>query len=152
MSIYKEGQKDDPRNNNSLLSLTLVLGKVMEEIILTSIIQHIQDNHGIKPSQHGFMKERPFFSLPFLRYFFSVPSSTPSDQVAFLYRFWGSFSRSERDCEERKWFVTLKDVMMTFYVIFYNAKFLALQKHSTERKIKERTHSEFCWLHWVATN
>ena len=30
----------------------------MEEIILSAITQHIQDNQVIRPSQHGFMKGR----------------------------------------------------------------------------------------------
>ena len=28
----------------------------MEQTILSTITQHIQDNQGIRPSQHGFMK------------------------------------------------------------------------------------------------
>ncbi|KAK4816607.1 hypothetical protein QYF61_018655 [Mycteria americana] len=40
------------------VSLTLLLGKVMEQIILSAIIQHVQDNQVIRPSQHGFMKGR----------------------------------------------------------------------------------------------
>ncbi|KAK4818428.1 hypothetical protein QYF61_012962 [Mycteria americana] len=33
-------------------------GKLMEQIILSAIPQHVEDNQGIKPSQHGFMKGR----------------------------------------------------------------------------------------------
>ena len=29
---------------------------MMEQIILSAITQHVQDNQGIRPSQHGFMK------------------------------------------------------------------------------------------------
>ena len=36
------------------VSLTSVPGKVMEQVILNAITQHVQDNRGI--SQHGFMK------------------------------------------------------------------------------------------------
>jgi len=35
------------------VSLTLLLGKAMEQIILSAITQHIQDN---QVSRHGFMK------------------------------------------------------------------------------------------------
>ncbi|KAK4818317.1 hypothetical protein QYF61_010779 [Mycteria americana] len=52
MPIYKEGQKEDLGNYRPV-SLTLVLGKVMEEIILSAITQHVQHNQVIRPSQHS---------------------------------------------------------------------------------------------------
>ena len=55
--IYKKGHKEDPGDYRSV-SLTLVLEKVMEQAILREIIQHLQDNQGIRLSQHGFMKGR----------------------------------------------------------------------------------------------
>ncbi|KFV60665.1 hypothetical protein N341_04587, partial [Tyto alba] len=42
-SIYKKGQKEDPGNYRSV-RLTLVPGKVMEQIVLSVIMWHIQDN------------------------------------------------------------------------------------------------------------
>ncbi|KAF4804343.1 hypothetical protein TURU_008645 [Turdus rufiventris] len=54
MPIYKEGQKDDLGNYRSV-SLSSVLVKVLEEIILSAIMQHMQ---GIRPSQYGFRKGR----------------------------------------------------------------------------------------------
>jgi len=55
MSIYKKGWKEDPGSYKPV-SLTLVPGKVMEQITLSAITW--QDNQVIRPSQHGFMKGR----------------------------------------------------------------------------------------------
>ncbi|RMC00669.1 hypothetical protein DUI87_23287 [Hirundo rustica rustica] len=54
--IYKKGWKDN-RRNYWPVSLTLVTGKVMKQN-LSAIMWHIQDNQGIRPSQHKFMKGR----------------------------------------------------------------------------------------------
>ncbi|GAB0204856.1 mitochondrial enolase superfamily member 1 [Grus japonensis] len=55
MPIYKKGWKEDPGNYRPV-SLTLVLGKVMEQIIPSAITWHLQDNKVISLRQHGFMK------------------------------------------------------------------------------------------------
>ncbi|KAJ7400175.1 RNA-directed DNA polymerase from mobile element jockey-like protein [Pitangus sulphuratus] len=57
MPIHKKGQMEDLVNYR-LVSLTLVPSKVMEQIILSAITWHIQDNQGLRPSQHGFRKGR----------------------------------------------------------------------------------------------
>ena len=56
--IYKKGCREDPGNFRPV-SLTLVLGKVMEQIGLREITWHVLDNRGIRPSQHGFTKGGP---------------------------------------------------------------------------------------------
>ncbi|KAF4796721.1 hypothetical protein TURU_081880 [Turdus rufiventris] len=38
------------------VSLTLVLGEVMEQVLLSAIMWHVQGKEMIRPSQHGFMK------------------------------------------------------------------------------------------------
>ena len=40
------------------LSVTSVPGKLMEQLIQSTILQHMRDNQMIRPSQHGFMKGR----------------------------------------------------------------------------------------------
>ncbi|KAK4818855.1 hypothetical protein QYF61_020074 [Mycteria americana] len=55
--IFKKGRKEDPGNYRPV-SLTSVLGKLMEQIILSAITRHVENNQGLKPSQHGFRKGR----------------------------------------------------------------------------------------------
>ena len=57
LPIYKKDHKVDLGNCRPI-SLTLVSGKVMERIILSVVTQHVQDNQGIRPSQHRLMKSR----------------------------------------------------------------------------------------------
>jgi len=53
--IYKKSQKKDPGNCRPV-SLTSMLGKIREQFILNVLTRHVQNNQGIRPSQHGFMK------------------------------------------------------------------------------------------------
>ena len=53
---YKKGRKNDLGNYRPV-SLISVLGKVMDQIILSAIAQHMQDNQGIRPRQLGIMKD-----------------------------------------------------------------------------------------------
>lgn len=60
MPIHKEGRKNDPGNYRPV-SLTSGPGKVMEQITLSTITRHMQNNQGIRPNQHGFIKVRSFY-------------------------------------------------------------------------------------------
>jgi len=55
--IYKKGQKEG-HGNYRPVGLTSVLGKIMEQFILSALTGYVKDNQGIGPSQHGFMKGR----------------------------------------------------------------------------------------------
>jgi len=55
--ICKNGQKEDPGNYRPI-SLTSVPGKIMKQFILSAITRQLNSNHGIRPSQHGFLKDR----------------------------------------------------------------------------------------------
>ncbi|GAB0208251.1 mitochondrial enolase superfamily member 1 [Grus japonensis] len=57
MPIYKKGRKEDPGNYRPV-SLTSVPGKIMERFILSALTRQVQDNQGIRPSQHRFMEGR----------------------------------------------------------------------------------------------
>jgi len=59
--IFRKGRKEDPGNYRPV-SLTSVLGKIMERLILSALTRHVEDNQGIRPSQHGFMKGRSCFT------------------------------------------------------------------------------------------
>ena len=55
--IFKKGTKGDPANYRPV-SLTCVVGKVMESLVRDKIVEHLERNSLIRPSQHGFMAGR----------------------------------------------------------------------------------------------
>ena len=55
--IFKKGKKSDPGNYRPV-SLTNVVGKMMEKIIKKHIVGHIERNNLMSNSQHGFRAGR----------------------------------------------------------------------------------------------
>ena len=54
--ICKKDHTEDLGNYRPV-RLTSVPGKVMEQIILRVIMWHVWDDQGIRPTQHGFVKD-----------------------------------------------------------------------------------------------
>jgi len=61
--VYRKGSTEDLGSYRSV-SLTSVSGKVIEQIILSAVTRHVQDNQVIRPSQHGFMTGRSCLANP----------------------------------------------------------------------------------------
>ena len=61
MPIFKKGWKDDPGSYRPI-SLTSMPGKVMEWIILGTIMDQLKVNQGIRPSQHEFTSGRSYLT------------------------------------------------------------------------------------------
>ena len=55
--VFKKGAKGDPANYRPV-SLTCVVGKVMESLIRDKMVEHLEKHSLIRPSQHGFMAGR----------------------------------------------------------------------------------------------
>jgi len=59
--IHKKGSKEHP-GNYSPVSLTSVPGKIMEQMHLNDVLDHMRNERVIKDSQHSFTKGRSYLT------------------------------------------------------------------------------------------
>ena len=53
--LHKKGNRNDPANYRPI-SLTCVCCKLMEHIVVSNSMRHLEANHSLNPNQHGFRK------------------------------------------------------------------------------------------------
>ena len=53
MPVYKKGPKTDLLNYRPI-SLTSVMCKILEKILVSNIVEHLEENKLLSPHQHGF--------------------------------------------------------------------------------------------------
>jgi len=59
--FFKKGKKEDPGNYRPV-SLTSILGNMMEPLILEVITKQVEENKVIMSSQHGFTKGKSYLT------------------------------------------------------------------------------------------
>ena len=55
--IFKKGKKDNPANYRPI-SLTCIISKLMEHIIVSALMKHLEGNGLLHSNQHGFRSQR----------------------------------------------------------------------------------------------
>lgn len=58
---YKKNSQYEEPGNCTAVSLITVSGRVMKQVVFSAITQRVQDNRGVRPGQHGFIKSRSSF-------------------------------------------------------------------------------------------
>lgn len=83
--IFKKGDKKLPGNYRPI-SLTSVVGKLLETIIRDRIVAHLENNQLIKNSQHGFRRKRSCLTnlLEFYNTLFSLHDVSKSLDIVYL--------------------------------------------------------------------
>ncbi len=97
MPIFKKGAKSDPANYRPV-SLTSVCCKLLESLIKDKLMQHLEDNNSIFPSQHGFMPGRSCTTnlLEFFEYVTAAVDEGDPVDIIFL-DFAKAFDKVPRD-------------------------------------------------------
>ncbi|MCP4269647.1 MAG: hypothetical protein GY777_29425, partial [Candidatus Brocadiaceae bacterium] len=83
--IFKKGDKTCPGNYRPI-SLTSIIGKLLETIIRDRIVDYLEENSLIKDSQHGFRRKRSCLSnlLEFYNSLFSLHDATKTLDIIYL--------------------------------------------------------------------
>jgi Reverse transcriptase (RNA-dependent DNA polymerase) len=60
--VYKSGDRDDI-NNYRPISITSLVGKILEKIVVFNILEHLRTNNLINKNQHGFLPKRSCITM-----------------------------------------------------------------------------------------
>ena len=83
--ILKKGDRDRPENYRPI-SLTCICSKILEHIITSCVMSHLEANNILYPLQHGFRKNRSCESqlLEFVTDLIDIPPNTKQSDVIIM--------------------------------------------------------------------